>query len=345
MGEKLNAWRKELRQLMKTTGIREEEVCEYLDVSHSRITGWQKRTPVKRETLIGIGMAFRQKLDLINDWIVRYGDKRKLYAKDVLGDLVWIYLINANAADTESGTNYYKLYDQCRESIRETYISNWNKRIEHSKDTVDVEADLNKIIYDPKFNGLRAFVIENIDSFKTAYSKPRKMLRNYVRAILDTHTATNNGQRTPINFLRGFLDDAMINYVTGSDESIHVMDMKSKDITARMKPIPKLRKTHIAMCLALGMTTEEINTYLALMGYARLHPDAEEDARLIKCLNKWEAKHPNVAKFKRAKIKGETRDKISEKDSLQAVRDMLMLRSDLDYEYLKNGWKYPYMKG
>ena len=36
------------------------------------------------------------------------------------------------------------------------------------------------------------------------------------------------------------------------------MDMKSKDVTAKMKPIPKLRKTHIALCLALGMTTGEI---------------------------------------------------------------------------------------
>ncbi len=345
MGEKLNDWRKELRHLTKTTGIREEEVCEYLDVSYSHITGWQKRTPVKRETLIGIGMAFRQKLDLINDWIVRYGDKRKLYAKDVLGDLVWIYLINANAADPDSETNYYKLYDQCRDAIRETYISIWNEHIEHSKDTADVEDDLNKVAYDPRFAGLRAFVVENIDSFKTAYTKPRRMLSAYVRAILDTHTEANAGQRTPVNFLRGYLDDAMINYVVGSDESIHVMDMKSKDMTVKQRPIPKLRKTHIALCLALGMTTDEINTYLELMGYACLSPDADEDARLVECLGRWEAKHPKVAKFKRVKIIGETCDKMSEKDSLQAVSDMLMLRSDLDYEYLNNGWSFPYMKG
>ena len=171
------------------------------------------------------------------------------------------------------------------------------------------------------------------------------MLSAYVQAILDTHTEANDGQRTPINFLRGYLDDAMINYVTGSSESIHVMDMKSKDMTVKQRPIPKLRKTHIALCLALGMTTDEINKYLELMGYARLNQDAEEDSRLIECLGKWEAKHLNVAKFKRAKIKGETCDKISEKDCLQAVSDMLMLRSDLDYEYLNNGWGFPYMKG
>ena len=345
MSEKLNNWRKELRRLTMETGIREEAVCEYLDVSYSHITGWQKRTPVKRETLIGIGMAYHQGLDLINNWIVSYGDKRKLYAKDVLGDLVWIYLINANTADTESGTNYYKLYDQCRDAIRETYISIWNEHIEHSKDTADVEDGLNKVVYDPRFNGLRAFVVENIDSFKTAYSKPRRMLSSYVRAILDTHTAANDGQRTPINFLRGYLDDAMINYVTGNEESIHVMDMKSKGVTVKTKPIPKLRKTHIALCLALGMTVNELNTYLDLMGYSMLNPETEEDAHLIECLNRWEAKHPNVAKFKTAEIKGGTCDKIAEKDSLQAVSDMLMLRSDLDYEYQKNGWNFPYMKG
>ena len=345
MSEKLNNWRKELRRLTMDTGIREEEVCDYLDVSYSHITGWQKRTPVKRETLIGIGMAFRQDVDLINDWIVHYGDKRKLYAKDVLGDLVWIYLINAGAADPEDDTNYFRLYDACRDSIRETDISIWNEHIEHSKDTADVENDLHKVVYDPRFAGLRAFVVENIDSFKTAYSKPRKMLRAYVQAILDTHTEANDGQRTPVNFLRGYLDDSMINYVVGSDEHIHVRDMKSKDVTVKQRPIPKLRKTHIALCLALGMTTEEINTYLELMGYAQLHPDAEEDARLLKCLGSWEAKHPNVAKFKRAKINGETCDKINEKDSLQAVSDMLMLRSDLDYEYQNNGWDFPYMKG
>lgn len=345
MSEKLNNWRKELRRLTMESGIREESVCDYLDVSYSHITGWQKRTPVKRETLIGIGMAFHQNVDFINDWIVRYGDKRKLYAKDVLGDLIWIYLINAGAADPESGTNYYKLYDRCRDDIRETYIGIWNEHIEHSKDTADIEDGLNKVVYDSQFKGLRAFVVENIDSFKTAFSKPRKMLQGYVQAILDTHTAANDGQRTPVNFLRGYLDDAMINYVVGSNESIHVMDMKSKDMTVKQRPIPKLRKTHIALCLALGMTANEINAYLELMGYAQLNPDTEEDARLIESLRKWEDKHPNVGKYKRAKIKGETCDKISEKDSLQAVSDMLMLRSDLDYEYQKNKWVFPYMKG
>ena len=316
-----------------------------MGVSYSHITAWYKRTPVKRETLIGIGMAFRQDLDLINDWIVRYGDKRKLYAKDVLGDLIWIYLINCNTADPDGDTNYYRLYDECRDSIRETYISIWNEHIEHSRDTADVADDLNRVTYDPRFKGLRAFVVENIDSFKTAYSKPRKMLNKYIQTILDTHTAANDGQRTPINFLRGYLDDAMINYVTGSEESIHVMDMKSKGMTVKMKPIPKLRKTHIALCLALGMTVNELNTYLDLMGYSKLDPEAEEDAHLIEALESWENKHPDVAKFKRAKIIGDTCDKISEKDCLPAVSDMLMLRSDLDYEYSEHGWKFPYMKG
>lgn len=344
MGNKLSSWRNEFNNLTQVTGIREEEVCDYLNVSHSHIIGWRKRTPVKRQTLIGIGMAFKQDLEFINDWIVRYGNKRKLYAEDLQDDLVWIYLINSNTADRESGTNYYRLYDACRDAIMKTYFGIWNDSVEPSKDPVDIAGALNNVAFDPEFSGLKVFVIENIDSFRTAYSKPRKMLGTYIRVFLDVLSAANGGQRRPINSLRGYLDDSMINYVTGSEDVINVMDLKSKGMTAKLKPVPKLRKTHLALCLALGMTNNEINTYLDLMGYSTLDPDSEEDSHLIKALESWEAKHPEVAKFKRARILGEANVELSEEECFQAAREMLMMRSNLDYEYLKHGWKFPYMK-
>ena len=353
MNRKLESWRKEISGLAEATGISQYEVCDYLHVSHEHVKWWKKRVPVKKDTLIGIGMAYGQPLDVINDWIVRYGDKRKLYAKDALEDLVWIFLVHANAdefgdvrsAPLSDRVNYYQLYESCREKIRETYIRVWNDYIKHPRDTAEVEEELIKVGYDPEFGNLRAFVIENMDSFKTAYSKSRKMLSDYVNAILVTHTAAGSTQRTPINFLRGYLDDAMINYICGSDENIHVLNMKSKDTTVKMKPIPKLRKTHLSLCLALGMTVEEINTYLKLMGYAPLDPGDEQDGRLIQALEDWDARHPDVGRFKKVSIQDRGCDIISDGDSLQAVSAMLMLRSDLEYAYRKSGWDFPYMKG
>ena len=353
MNRKLDNWKKELNHLTEVTGVSDDAVCDYLDVSREHMTWWRKRIPVKRETLIGIGMAYGQDLDLINDWIVRYGDKRKLYAKDVLEDLVWIYLINASAAAFEAGrdapvqerVNFYQLYEPCRDMIRETYVRVWNEYTEHPKDTAEVEDGLNAVKYDPMFGDLRAFVIENIDSFKTAYSKSRKMLTSYVNAILETHAAASSSGRTPVNFLRGYLDDAMINYICGDDQVFHIAETESKGVSVRIKPIPKLRKTHIALCLALGMTENELNTYFSLLGYAPLNPEVEEDRRLIQSLEKWDEAHPAVAWFKRIRIQGESYDIISDRDSLQAVSDMLMLRSDLEYEYARNGWRFPYMKG
>ncbi len=81
------------------------------------------------------------------------------------------------------------------------------------------------------------------------------------------------------------------------------------------------------------------------MGYAPLDPGDEQDGRLIQALEDWDARHPDVGRFKKVSIQDRGCDIISDGDSLQAVSAMLMLRSDLEYAYRKSGWDFPYMKG
>ena len=344
----IKEWKAELNNLVEATGISLEEVCDYLGVAYRENIGFYFKLPKKRETFIGIGMAFHQDSDKINEWIKRYGKKRKLYAKDLLGDLIWLYLIHAGMKDTLGEINYYKLYDECRDTALEIYRELWDEYQKSAKGTTTMSEELKSVHFDPRFEGLRSFVVENMDSFRTAYSRPRKMLMTYVQAILDTYTRASDGIETPISFLRGFLDDSMINYITGSHETIQVMDMKSRDRSINIKAIPKLKKTHISMCLALGMCADEIDRYLEMMGYFPLDEEDRVEGLLKQHLEKWKAEHPLTGKFKAKYINDEgdqhAQTSLSEKEELQAVSDMLMLRPDLKLEFAKEGKRFPYMK-
>ena len=359
MTVRVGVWRREIEHLVMSTGISLQDVCNYLDISYKRKIGFLYKVPKKREMLIGIGMAFGQSLEVINRWIQQYGGKKRLYSKDALSDLIWIYLINCNYnyslehnnKYSSDRINYYRLYDECRSKVEETYTSLWNEYVGNSMSTAQCDKKLEQIAYDEKYKGILSFVAENMDSLKTAYTKPRKMLAAYVDAILDTCARENDDKQTPFNFLRGYLDDSMINYIAGSCESIHVLDMKSRDRSVHMKSVPKLKRTHISICLALGMTTCEINKYLTVMGFMPLDEGDEDEKVLLKKLPIWERTHPNVWNFKKEYLfnserASKTGSKIEPSDSedVQAVKDMLMLRSDLNYEYKKEGVQFPYLK-
>ena len=344
-------WRNELDTLTEKTSITLEDVCVYLGVSYPDTIGFYHKIPKKREMFIGIGMAFGQDIQMINNWIVKYGNKRKLYVKEALSDLIWIYLINCNHRD-HAEINYFRLYDKCREAILDTYISLWNEYVTHDRGTASVENELQDVVYDDEFRGLRSFIVENMDAFKTAYSKPRSMISRYVQTILSTYDRANPGKKTPVNFLRGYLDDSMINYITGSPDSINVMDMKSRDRVINSKAVPKLRETHIALCLALGMLTDEIDHYLEMMGYQPLDRSLEDEKDLIEALDKWDSEHPLTRRYKEIHLSEDVQSKktsgpnnMTVQEELQAVSDMLMLRSDLDYEYRLKRKQFTYLKG
>ena len=338
------SWKDELDFFVEKPGTTLEEVCSYLSIEYSQKIGFYSKIPRKRKMFIGIGMAFKLPLENINDWIVRYGEKRKLYAKDILEDLIWIYLINCNERDKDSRTNYYSLFEKCRHCVQDTYYQIWNEYISHSDKTVNIDAEVSKIEYDENFEGLREFIMANMDGFKTAYARPRTMLFQYVTAILDTFSRLGRGGAKSMNFLRGYLDDSMINYLAGDAGTINVKDMKTRGRTGQIKSVPKIKKTHISLCLALGMSVNEINEYLDLMGYAPLNENSDAESRLIMMLKEWEQAHPLQWEYKKKFIKGEESIILKPEDELKAASEMLMLRQDLKYEYTQDGIHFPYMK-
>ena len=343
VSNQLEEWKKELDECVSETGTSLEEVCEYLGLSYKNNIGFYIKLPKKRETYIGIGMAFKRPVEDINGWIKKYTGRPRLYSKDILSDMIWIYLINCNVSD-DSDINYYRLYEECQVEVEKTYYSLWNEFVLTEKGTKDIDYDLIGLSHDDEYCGLKEYVAENMDSFKTAYSKPRKYLARYVDSILDTYYRAGITEAKSIKFLRGYLDDSMINYLVGDKETVNVIDMKSRDRTMSLKAIPKKKKTHISLCLALGMLKDEIDDYLELMGYAPLDVENSDEKQLIEMLDRWGKDHKLQEQYKKIYIYRETADKMTKNDERQAASDMLMLRSDLEYEYSDEGLTFPYMK-
>lgn len=330
---RIRKWRYELKNLSKETGITLKEVCAYMEIEEKDYPGFYKKLPKMRNTFIGIGMAYGQSLDTINRWITEYGMKRKLYVKDILNDLIWIYLINANQRDRTSDTNYFLLFSECRDEIGKLYDEIWNVDSETHEDTSDLESGVKSVCFDNHYSSFKTYVRENMNSFRTAYIKPRKYLNDYVVEILRVKNAVmDEGHRWTLNSLRGWLDDSMINYLSGSYEYINALD-REKNMTPGFKHIPKNKKAHISICLALGMSIDAIDEYLIMMGYHPLDAVDSDEGQLINLITRWDDKHPEQLVFKEKYFNDRKDIILSLEEELKAVNDMLFLREDLKEQY------------
>lgn len=332
-------WRATLDELIREQNVDLEYIADYIGAPYNgRETVFYAKVPKKRRRFIGIGMALRQPLETIDRWIREYSSHRSLYVKDVTEDLIWIYLIGLNEKE-EGRTNYFRKFEDCQEAALAIYTQLWDEITLGSIDTSDLEMELEKISYDDAFRGLRQFIIDHMDSFKTAYSKPRRMLDRQLACILEPGS-DGSGSKS-LNSLRGYLDDSMINFLSGDSETVHTMDRRKPVRKVTFKSIPKNRKTHISLCLALGMTRAQIDRYLDLMGYAPLR-EKEEEGELIEMLAAWEQKRPLQKAYKQTCFEEDGGPELTGEQKQAAVQEMLNLRRDLQEEYKKRGQIFPY---
>ena len=238
--------------------------------------------------------------------------------------------------DKSSETNYYRKFDECRKAIEEIYLRMSEEISEEYVDTLELDKNAVKILFDAEYINLKKFVRENLDAFTTAYNKPKQFLNAFVDNILRVKNNNNTKRRTwTLNSLRGYLDDSMINYITSG-----------------VKYVPKNKKTHISIGLALGMTIDDLDIYLKMMGYASLDGTYLEEGLLINFLEKWEESHPLQRAFKNKYIYNKLDADFKMSDEIQAINDMLKLRSEIKEMYenfletspnkTKNK-KFPYM--
>ena len=348
---RVKRWRQELKRQSEKTGMSFSRVCEYIGTEVSETPGFYRKLPKSRETYIAVGMAYKQPVDVINKWITRYGSKRALYVKDILGDMIWLYLINANCRDNASDKNYYREFENAGSRIAMLYNEIWEQDINESMGTADLENDFRYIEYDDEYFALKRFVSENMDSFKTAYAKPRKMLDEYISNILRTKNENViAGRKWTLNTLRGYLDDSMINYLSGYSDSINSYDKSKGCRTPSFKHVPKNKKAHISLCLAMGMTVDEIDKYLELMGYAPLDGIDRHEGPLINIIRSWDDTHPLQRKYKEKYISGNKDIELDCRDELLAVNEMLQMRNDIKEIYESDRSndeskkeKFPYM--
>lgn len=343
---RLRQWRQELDELTEVTGISHEDICRYLGVTYAKGIGFYEKLPKKRTMYIGIGMALKQPLETINIWLTRFGMKRRLYVKDLNEDLSWMHLINANYRDRVSGRNYYREFDACRQAAHDTYLRCWDEKIEANEQTMLVESDLQNVQWDSGYTGLSRFVMMQMDAFKTAWVKPRSMLNDYVECILRTGRSGQLPYRlTSLNSLRGYLDDSMVNYLSGRIDTVNVIDRRSGRRSLQFKSIPKGKKAHISLALALGMERKEIDRYLTMMGFAALDAVDMEEGFLLNALAVWEGEHPQPRRFMKSYLEsGDRQGAAKTREAARAVEQMLHLRQDLSAMYEEWGRDFPYLK-
>lgn len=340
----VRSWRNTLDRLVNETGTSLAEVSEYIDAACSEdVPGFYVKMPRRRSTFIGIGMAFKQPVDVINQWIVDYGRKRKLYVKDISEDLVWMYLINANLNDKTGSVNYYMRYEEYQSVAYAVFRERWDEIHLGFADTADVEISLGQADFSSEYDGIRTFVAEHMDAFSSAYAKPRALLDSWLQQIIST-CREHPGETVirSLNSMRGWLDDSMINFLSGDTSTVNVVDRKTGKKTINIKRMPKSRRKYIAMCMALGMTADDIDKLLEMMGYAPIDVSDSDDGKLLMALTEWETAHPLQRAYKNRYFSDDLSIDLSPAEEYQAVRDMLHMRSDIEEAYRHKGYEFIY---
>ena len=340
----LRSWRNTLDQLAAETGTSLADVCTYIGAAGGDSTpGFYNKMPRKRSTFIGIGMAFRQPAEVINQWITRYAGKRKLYVLDISEDLVWLYLINANLKDETGSTNYFLRYEEYQAVAYAVFRERWDEISLGLENTADVEISLGQADYGSEYDGIKAFVAEHMDAFSSAYAKPREFLDKWLRQIINTCREDPEQTISSLNSMRGWLDDSMINFLSGDCSTVNVIDRKTGKRSINIKRIPKSRRKFISMCMALGMTADDIDRFLEMMGYAPVDVSDKDEGRLLAALAEWENMHPLQRAYKNLHFRGDASVMLSPAEEFSAVREMLQLRSDLDEAYRQKGYEFIYL--
>ena len=347
---KARRWRRTLDELLETNGKDIKWLCEYTGMAYNENgVSFYEKMPKKRKTYIGIGMAFRQPLEVINYWITEYSSLRRLYVKDVSEDLIWIYLIKVNQDHPDSDINFFRRYEECQSVAYAAYSEVWTASTTDSLSTADVDVVLDKEEHDQGFEGLTHFISSNINSLNAAYSRPREFLDHYVSSIFQTEFSGDSSKFTNLSSLRGYLDDAMVNYLAGDYSTINTYDRITRRRSLRIKYVPKGRKFHISLCLALGMTVDEIDHYLELMGYSPLQDDDKTEKLLIRLLDEWDNSHPFQRAYKDMLLSEESKRAEAEAVSSFAAHtafqeELLFLREEMCTSFKKQGAAFPYLE-
>lgn len=341
---RLRKWKHIIDNLCDEKGTSLKEICDYIGAAYNEdLVSFYTKLPRKRNVYIGIGMALKQDLETINGWITGFAGKRKLYVKDISEDLVWIYLIHANLKDDSGAINYYRRYEDFQSAAYSIFQERWEEIILRFEDTSDVEISLGQMDLGTEYDGIKAFVAEHMDAFKTAYSKPRAFLDLYVDKIISTcRKDPDNKTIKSLNSMRGYLDDSMINFLSGDSGSINVVDKVTGKKTIKIKHIPKGRKKYINLCISLGMTCDDIKKFITMMGYAPLDVQDRDDGELLTFLTDWEHGHPVQRAFKKKYFGGDDKVVLTDAEEFRAVNEMLSLKSELLEEYSGRGKSYPY---
>ena len=190
----------------------------------------------------------------------------------------------------------------------------------------------------------KAFVAEHMDAFSSAYAKPRAMLDNWLQQIISTcREHPDETVISSLNSMRGWLDDSMINFLSGDASTVNVIDRKTGKRSINIKRMPKTRRKYIAMCMALGMTTDDIDPFLEMMGYATIDVSDSDEGKLLMALTEWENMHPLQRAYKNSHFKDLVSVDLSPAEEYRAVREMLQLRSDLAEAYKHKGYDFIYI--
>ena len=95
--------------------------------------------------------------------------------------------------------------------------------------------------------------------------------------------------------------------------------------------------------MALGMTADDIDQFLEMMGYAPIDVSDKDEGKLLAALTEWENTHPLQRAYKDLYFRNDSSIILSSAEEYRAVRDMMQIRSDLNEIYRQKGIDFPYV--
>lgn len=256
-------WSAYIRPLLTKKGLTAAAIAEGCGVSQSTASGFARKIPSKRESVIMLAAMMGLSVDETNTMLTRWAKFQRLYSKHP-SDAIWVYILNRGgtqspAADFEG---YFKTYKSILKSYRADKAA--------AAPVLNTHEALGLMLSAQDDAAFAAHIRSLIPSFEVGYQK----LIDYIDEIFERTDES-------INTLFEFNEACRNRYYT-----------RMRNLR-RNHEIPS-REYLIAFGIHLRLSTEDINHLLELAGMGPLCPKDRLESAILFYLEELFCQFPSM---------------------------------------------------
>jgi len=266
-------WRAFINHLVDMSGFSYTQFAKNCGMSRKTIVSWCEKgvMPRSRNQFIRIGFAVGMSLDMMNDFLQRYGKHPRLYSKSI-EDALFIFALNNDLS--------YESAALLQERFGELFHSDEKKNL--SKNVYKTINLQSRILSLQTIQQLETFLQENREAFSAPYRTLVEFIDNYVEVNTHDYVETNKAAS-----LHAFLCEKVKNPKMVSTYNTMISMLRNSAVIPR-------RNALIVLGIHFDMALDDINAMLSMAGMEPLCAKDKLESVLIYAIENAVLNNPDI---------------------------------------------------